>query len=87
MVRPVLTELLLFLMPFAVYAVFLWATRAGVLEPKSWSLPTLAWLTIAAFSLVVGSFLFLAYFSGAPPKSSYVPAHMEDGQFVPGRTE
>ena len=30
MIRPVLTELALFLTPFVLYAVFLWATRAGV---------------------------------------------------------
>ena len=28
MIRPVLTELALFLAPFVVYAIFLWATRA-----------------------------------------------------------
>jgi hypothetical protein len=28
----------------------------------------------------------LAHFSGAPPGSTYEPAHVEDGQFVPGRT-
>jgi hypothetical protein len=39
----------------------------------------------AAF-LVVGSFLVLAKFSGAPPGSTYVPAHIEDGKFVPGET-
>ena len=33
MIRPVLTELALFLVPFAVYAMFLWATRARVLDP------------------------------------------------------
>jgi hypothetical protein len=33
MIRPVLTEVALFLAPFAAYAVFLWATRAGVLSP------------------------------------------------------
>ena len=37
MIRPVLTEIALFLAPFVVYAVFLWATRAGVLHPDSWS--------------------------------------------------
>ena len=42
MIRPVLTELALFLAPFVVYALFLWATRAGVLHPDSWSLPRIA---------------------------------------------
>jgi len=34
--------------------------------------------------LVVVSFIFLAEFSGAPPESTYTPAHMEDGHLVPG---
>jgi hypothetical protein len=34
--------------------------------------------------LVVVSFIVLAHFSGAPPDSTYVPAHIENGKFVPG---
>ena len=30
------------------------------------------------------SFILLAHFSGAPPNSTYIPAHMENGKFVPG---
>lgn len=87
MIRPVLTELTLFLLPFLIYAAFLWATRAGVLHPDSWRLPTLIWLTASALGLVVISFLVLAQFGGAPPRSTYVPAHMENGKFVPGTTK
>ncbi|HEX2653006.1 MAG TPA: DUF6111 family protein [Xanthobacteraceae bacterium] len=87
MVRPILTELALFLAPFAAYALFLWATRADVLHPSSWPRSTLAWLTISAFGLVVVSFFLVAQFSGAPPGSTYVPAHMENGKFVPGTTK
>ena len=57
MIRPVLTEVLLFITPFAIYAIFLAATRAGVLHPKSWSLPRLGWLVISALVLMIGSFL------------------------------
>jgi Family of unknown function (DUF6111) len=84
MIRPVATELVLFLTPFALYAVYLWATRAGILDTSSWRLQTLAWLTIAALALMVASFLLIAEFSGAPPRSAYVPAHMENGRLVPG---
>ncbi len=84
MIRPVFTEVALFLIPFVVYAVFLWATRAGVLDPSSWSLARLAWLLIAALSLMVGSFVMLAQFGGAPAGSTYVPAHVDDGTLRPG---
>jgi hypothetical protein len=87
MIRPVLTEIALFLAPFLVYAVFLWATQAGLLHPDSWSLPRVAWLVIAALVLMIGSFVVLAQWGGSPPGSTYVPAHIEDGQFVPGETK
>jgi hypothetical protein len=84
MIRPVLTEVALFLAPFAAYAVFLWATRAGVLDPKAWPRSHLAWLTISALVLLLGSFFVLAQFRHSPPGSTYVPAHVENGKFVPG---
>ena len=87
MIRPVLTELALFAAPFVAYALFLLATRAGVLDPSAWSLRVLALLTIAALVLMLGSFVVIAHFSGAPPGSTYVPAHMENGRLVPGRVQ
>jgi len=87
MIRPVATELALFLTPFAIYALFLWATRAKVVDPERWSLNTLMWLTGAALVLMLGSFLVFVQISGTQPGSTYVPAHLEDGKFVPGTTQ
>lgn len=84
MIRPVLTEVGLFLIPFAVYVVFLLATRAHLFDKASWPLPIIGWLTTAALLLVIASFAYLAHFSGAPPGSTYIPAHMENGRLVPG---
>jgi hypothetical protein len=86
MIRPVFTELALFLAPFVVYALYLVATKAAVLERRSWPPKVLASLAIAALVLMIGSFVVLSHFSGAPPGSTYEPAHVEDGKFVPGRT-
>jgi hypothetical protein len=86
MIRPVLTEIGLFLTPFVIYAAFLAATRAGILQPKAWTLRRVAGLVIASLVLMAASFLALAQFSGAPPGSTYVPAHIEGGKFVPGTT-
>jgi len=86
MIRPVLTEIVLFLTPFAIYALFLFATRADILDRESWTPRALMWLTGAALVLLIVSFVVLAHFSGAPPGSTYEPAHVEDGKFVPGRT-
>ena len=43
-----------------------------------------AQLVLGSLLLVVISFILLAHFSGAPPNSTYIPAHMENGKFVPG---
>ena len=84
MIRPALTEIGIFLIPFAVYAMFLIATRSGLLAQTSWPLHVLAKLLIGALLLVVASFVMLAHFTGAPPNSTYIPAHIEDGKLVPG---
>ncbi len=85
MIRPVLTEMLLFLTPFAVYAAFLIATRNGVLSPASWNIRVVGVLTLIALLLMFGSFFLLAEKSGHPVGSKYVPPHMEDGKLIPGQ--
>jgi hypothetical protein len=84
MIRPVLTEIGIFLIPFAVYALFLLATRSGLMVQASWPVHILAKLVLGSLLLVVISLLLLAHFSGAPPNSTYIPAHIENGKFVPG---
>ena len=59
MIRPVLTEIVLFLTPFAIYAIFLFATRAEVFERASWTPRILVWLTGAALALMIVSFILL----------------------------
>jgi hypothetical protein len=84
MIRPVLTEIGIFLIPFAVYALFLVATRSGVFDQASWPISLVAKLVLGSLLLVIVSFIFLAEFSGAPPESTYEPAHLDDGKLVPG---
>ena len=84
MIRPAFTEIGIFLIPFAVYALFLVATRSGLLLQSSWPVHVVARLALGALLLVVVSFILLAHFSGASPNSTYVPAHVENGKFVPG---
>jgi hypothetical protein len=67
MIRPVLTEIALFLAPFIAYAIFLWATQACLLLGVSWPGPRFAWLVFAALVLMIGSFVVLAQWGGAPP--------------------
>ena len=84
MIRPVLTEIGIFLIPFGVYVLFLVATRTAITAPSSWPIRLVARLVLGSLLLVIASFVLLAHFSGAPPRSTYVPAHIDDGKFVPG---
>jgi hypothetical protein len=87
MIKPLFTEIALFLTPFVLYAVFLLGTNSAVLQSKAWTPRRVAALSIVSLLLILGSFLLLAQFSGAPPGSTYVPAHIENGNFVPGKTQ
>jgi hypothetical protein len=84
MIRQALTEVGIFLIPFAVYALFLTATRSGLLVRSSWPVVIVGRLLLGSLLLVVISLVLLAQFSGAPPNSTYLPAHIENGKLIPG---
>lgn len=86
MLRTVLVELALFLIPFVLYGALLIATKGSVV-PAHWSPRALAALAVVALGLAA---LGLVVFEGgrsAPPGSHYVPAATRDGVFVPGHFE
>jgi hypothetical protein len=82
----------LFAGPFLLYVLLLLAVRAGLLEPKRWT-PRLRVVGITVYVVLIVAFVGGAWFlfqfvrfSGAPPGSTYVPAHIDNGKFVPGTT-
>jgi len=84
MIRPAVTEIGIFLIPFGVYVLFLLATRSGILVRASWPIQMVARLALGSLFLVILSLMLLAHFSGAAPNSTYIPAHIENGKLVPG---
>ena len=84
MIRPVLYEIGIFLIPFAAYALFLIASRTKLLSTTSWPIHIVARLIGVALALTVIALVLLANFTGSPPGSTYVPAHIENGRLVPG---
>ena len=84
MIRPMLTEIGIFLVPFGIYALFLIATRSGVMAQSSWPIQLVARLMLGSLLLVIASLVLLAHFSGGSPNSTYIPAHIENGRLVPG---
>ena len=80
-----LIEILLFLTPFAVYAIFLFATERDAREVAHWRRDVLAGLAVAGCVLVIASLIAIAHFGGAPPGGTYTPAHINNGNLVPGQ--
>lgn len=82
MLRLVIEEVALFLVPFVLFGLLLVLQRKNILRLDSWSSASLG-LTTAGLLLVIGYFLFIGLFS-ARNTGAYVPPHMEDGRPVPG---
>jgi hypothetical protein len=76
------------LLPFALYALWLWIARlqqrAGV---TGWRDAPWMLLTAAGLVLLVASLFATALLTGSPPEGTYVPPRLEDGRIVPGRVE
>ncbi len=86
MMRVILTQLVLFLLPFLAYALWIWLSKRSR-HPENWTRGPVAWLTLAGLLLVIVSFVFLDTFNQAPEGTQYRPSEMRDGVFVPGRFE
>ena len=85
MIRAVIEELLLFLLPFAGFALWLAFRRRSPLARANWD-GNVSWLVIAGLGLAIVGLLATALLT--PRKmGAYVPARMENGQLVPGRVE
>ncbi len=83
MFRVVLTQLLLFLLPFLCY--FLWLRLQS--RPDGWGKGPVAWLSIAGIILVIASMAVFANLKQRPEGTEYRPSVMQDGVFVPGHYE
>jgi uncharacterized protein DUF6111 len=58
-----------------------------VFDLANWPVSHVFYLVVVALALVIASLIWLAEWGGEPPRSTYVPAHIEDGKFVPGQTK
>lgn len=85
MTRPFFIEIMLFLAPFAIYAIVLTVTRRDARDSQHWRFPTVILLAVFGLVLVAAGLVALAHFGGAPPSGQYVPAHVEKDKLVPGQ--
>jgi Family of unknown function (DUF6111) len=86
MMRVVIENIVLFLMPAAAYVAYVWLTRertgttAGVLDGTPFG-----WLFAAGAVLVVATLVIFGDTSGGRPGDAYEPPSMKDGHITPGR--
>lgn len=83
MTRAIIQEVLLFLLPFAAFAIYLLIARRNPLAWSSWS-KHVSWVAIAGLALVIVS-LILGGLLAERHTEGYVPTHMENGRVVPGQ--
>ena len=83
MIRSLIDELLLFLVPFALFAAYLVLRRENPMLREAWTGRT-GWLGIAGLGLVIAGFLVAGLVSERRT-GAFVPTHVEDGHVVPGR--
>jgi Family of unknown function (DUF6111) len=83
MFRNLVEEILLFVLPFALFASWLLITKRNPLDIAHWS----GWkfgLTVAGIMLGIAS-IVLTGLTADRHTGAYIPSRMEDGKLVPGR--
>jgi hypothetical protein len=85
MIRVILTRILLFALPFALYGSWLALNRVRAKTPG----PHTPWtsLIVAGLALVAASFIYVGLTEGESTSGTYVPPHVENGKIVPGHVE
>jgi TRAP-type C4-dicarboxylate transport system permease large subunit len=88
MARLVVFNAIIFLLPFAIFAGWLIATRGSANNAADWPLKTIGFLAIGGAVLMVAALLIFVHLSGASPEATYRPATIDQqGRIVPGTLE
>lgn len=75
--RTLVIQLGLFALPFLLFWLYLKTGRRTTTVP-------VFWLALVGAALTLIGFVVFAQVDGAPPGSTYVPARVENGEFLPG---
>ncbi|MCJ2123234.1 DUF6111 family protein [Methylobacterium sp. J-077] len=82
MLRRLIEEFGLFLIPFALFMVYLVLAGRNPLRRVHWD-PHIVRLVLAGLAVVIGTLVYEGLFSERRA-GGYVPTHMENGRLVPG---
>ncbi|CAM5764921.1 hypothetical protein BMIN10S_01372 [Bosea minatitlanensis] len=83
MLRAIIEEVLLFVLPFCLFAGYLVIKRRNPFDVEHWSRHAFR-LAVAGLALVIG-ILAVEGFMTKRNRGAYEPPHMENGVLVPGR--
>jgi hypothetical protein len=84
MIRIVTQELLIFLVPFGLYALVLLIGRRNPFRLAAWS-ERVFHLALAGLVCVIVGFVITGIVAERKTGQVYEPAHLENGRLVPGR--
>jgi hypothetical protein len=84
MARFIAFDAVFFLLPFAAYGLWLLITRRSVGGVAEWEVRTVTILSLAGALLMLAAVFFFIQYDRDPPGGTYIPAHMENGEIVPG---
>jgi len=84
MLRVIALGLVLFALPFALYAAYALLWRQA--DPRTlFAAAPLSYLVACGLALVAAGFVVIGVLGGAGPGGTYEPASLRDGEIVPGR--
>jgi magnesium-transporting ATPase (P-type) len=83
MIRAIVEQVLLFLLPFAAFALYLVARRRNPFVWHSWSDKTF-WLVVTGLGCVILT-LLVTGITAERQTGEFSPTHVEDGRVVPGQ--
>lgn len=86
MIRVVAEAVALFLVPFVLFAIYLLMRRRNPASVDAWTSGAVGGLALAGLALAALAIFVFGLFEPRP-LGAYIPAHIENGQLVPGRFE
>lgn len=87
MIRVVLINLLLFLLPFIIYFAYVYLVRDDRNRNEPFSATPLVVLFCIGLFLMMGAVVYFIQFESGQPGQRYVPPTVENGVLKPGRLE
>lgn len=86
MIRIVIENILLFLLPTGLYVAYMLLTRRSTPAGTIINDAPLLWLFVAGAVIVVGTLVYYGTATpGGRPDQTYVPPRMKDGRIEPGQ--